>query len=389
MSDTTGKFEMIAKTFAGLEPVLAKELELINAEKITIGRRMVSFFGNEECMYKANIYLRTALRILKPIYQAKINTPEEYYTFFREIEWEKHMGFHHTFAIDSVINSKLFNNSLYAAQRAKDGIVDRFRDKYNQRPSVDIKHPMVLINVHLSDDRINVSLDSSGEPLSKRGYRTADGGAPLNEVLAAAMILYSNWDPTTPFVDPMTGSGTLAIEAAMIAREMPPGLLRMNYAFQNWPDYNKVLYKKIIDNIELKEFRPKIYANDISQEYIEIARQNAQRALVSSFIHFSEQPISEYRPKAKEGTIIINPPYGERMKPSEIGELYSEIGTALKMNYSGFKAWLITSNKDAFKKIGLRHSSKMQLFNGGLPCIYVSYDIFDGALKDFKKDTSN
>lgn len=376
------KFEMLAKTFAGLEEMLAEELETINAERITIGRRMVSFYGDEECMYKANIYLRTALRILKPIYKKVIKTPEEYYDFFRNIEWEKHMGFHHTFAIDSVINTTLFNNSLYAAQRAKDGIVDRFRDKYHKRPSVDVKNPMVLINVHMNEENITVSLDSSGEPLNKRGYRQVDGGAPLNEVLAAAMIKLSGWDPETPFIDPMTGSGTLAIEAAMMARHIPPGLLRKNYAFQNWPDYNKQIYRDIIDAVELNEIRPKIFANDISEEVVGMAKQNAQRALVSSFIRFSNLPMAEYSPRAKKGTVVINPPYGERLQPDEINELYSEIGTSLKFTFSGMKAWIITSNIDALKNIGLKPLSKKKLFNGGLPCVYAGYELFEGARKE-------
>ena len=381
----TEKFEMLAKTFAGLEDILAKELEEIGAEKISIGKRMVSFHGNTECMYKANFYLRTALRILKPLYKAEIKTPEEYYDFFRNIEWEKHMNFHHTFAIDSVINTTVFNNSLYAAQRAKDAIVDRFREKYHKRPSVDIKQPMVPINVHMAGENITVSLDSSGEPLSKRGYRLADGGAPLNQVLAAAMILYSGWDPNKPFIDPMTGSGTLAIEAAMIARNIPPGLLRKTYAFQNWLDYDRDLFNAMIDGVELNEIRPKIFANDISPEVIGIARQNAQKALVSSFIRFSEGPIEDYKPRAKEGTIVINPPYGERLKPDEIDALYNEIGSSLKFNFNGMKAWIITSNTDALKNIGLKYTDKMKLYNGGLLCTYASYELFEGSRIDFLK----
>lgn len=377
------KFEMIAKTFSGLEEVLSKELETINAEKIKIGRRMVTFYGDEECMYKANIYLRTALRVLKPIYKSTIKTPDDYYNFFRNIEWEKHMGFHHTFAIDSVINTTVFNNSLYAAQRAKDGIVDRFRDKYHKRPNVDTTNPMVLINVHMNDEQISVSLDSSGEPLNKRGYRLADGGAPLNEVLAAAMIKMSEWNPETPFIDPMTGSGTLAIEAAMIARNIPPGLLRKSYAFQNWPGYNRELYRSIIDQVELNEIRPKIFANDINEDVVGMAKQNAQKALVSSFIRFSNLPMSEYKPKAKAGTIIINPPYGERLQPEEIDKLYTEIGDTLKFNYTGMKAWVITSNKEALKRISLKSSKRIELYNGGLACTYASFDLFDGARKDY------
>ncbi|QQS51632.1 MAG: RNA methyltransferase [Bacteroidota bacterium] len=378
-------FDMLAKTFAGLEPALAQELKQIGASDIIIGRRMVSFKGNTECMYKANVYLRTALRVLKPIYKGIIKTPEDYYNFFHTLEWEKYMGLHHTFAIDAVINTKVFNNSLYAAQRAKDGIADRFKDKYNKRPNVDVQQPEILINVHYSGEELSIALDSSGEPLNKRGYRVGEGEAPLNPVLAAAMIIYSKWDPSTTFIDPMTGSGTLAIEAAMIARGIPPGLIRKTYSFQNWPDYNRQLFQQIIDNIELSELRPQIFASDILPEMIEIARKNAQKALVSSYIRFSTQSFDEYKTKAKAGTLIMNPPYGERLKPEEINQLYSSIGTSLKREFQGYTAWIISSNLDAMKNIGLKPVAKYQLYNGGLQCNYAGFELFDGSLKEFKE----
>ncbi len=377
--------ELIAKTFAGLEEVLAKELEEIGAENVEPGRRMVKFSGDTLCMYKANVYLRTALRILMPIHQRSIKTMDDYYQLFRDIEWEKYMNLHHSFAVDAVVNSKLFNNSLFAAQRAKDAIVDRFREKYHKRPTVDTKTPKILINVHVSGEAVNVSLDSSGEPLNKRGYRQADGGAPLNEVLAAAMIKLSGWDPKEPFVDPMTGSGTLAIEAALIARNIPPGLLRKNYAFQNWLGYEKELFHKIIDEIEISEIRPKIFANDILQDVIDIAQNNARKALVSSFIKFSCEDIYDYTPRTKSPVVLINPPYGERLKPDEIEELYSDIGTSLKNNFTGGKAWIITSNKDAFKRIGLRYNTRKELFNGGLQCWFAGFELFEGSYKEFKQ----
>ena len=388
MIESSGKFEMIAKTFAGLESALEKELHGLGAEDIVPGRRMVRFKGDTTCLYKTNIYLRTALRILKPIHKGQVKTMDDYYAFFRNIEWEKYMNLHHSFAIDAVVTSKLFNNSLFAAQRAKDAIVDRFREKYHKRPLVDTKTPKVLINVHMAGESITVSLDSSGEPLNKRGYRLADGGAPLNEVLAAAMIKYSGWNPETPFVDPMTGSGTLAIEAALIARNIPPGMLRKNFAFQNWHDYNKTIYQNIIDEIEISEIRPKIFANDISEEVIDIAKRNARKALVSSFIKFSNKDFIEFTPKVEGSTLLINPPYGERLKPEEINEMYSTLGTSLKNNYSGGKAWIITSNKEAFKNIGLRYSSRMELYNGGLLCWFAGFELFQGKLKEFKKEKS-
>lgn len=380
------QFDLIAKTFFGLEEVLAREIEEIGGKNIDIGRRMVKYTGDQKILYKSNIYLRTALRILKNVSSFTIKDQDDYYNILLDFEWENYLGLHHSFAIDAVINSTIFNNSLYAAQRAKDALVDRFRKKYHKRPLVDTNSPDVLINLHLSESTLNISMDSSGVSLHRRGYRDAEGPAPLNQVLAAGMIYLSGWQPGEPFVDPMTGTGTLAIEAAMIARNMPPGLVRKEFCFQNWPDYNKKLYRQLMEEIELNDTKPKIFANDISAQAIETARFNAQKANISSFIRFSNKSFKIYEPKAEEGTVIINPPYGERMKPDKLFSLYQEIGDVLKLYYPGFKAWIISSNQEAMKKIGLRTKSKYKLFNGSLECTYAGYELFQGTMKDFKTE---
>ncbi len=380
------QFNLIAKTFFGLEEVLAREIEKIGGKNIEVGRRMVKYSGDKKILYKSNIYLRTALRVLKNITSFSIKDQNDYYNFLLDFDWENYLGLHHSFAIDTVVSSPIFNNSLYAAQRAKDALVDSFRKKYHKRPLVDTNSPDVLINIHISENTVNIAMDSSGVSLHRRGYREAEGPAPLNQVLAAGMIYLSEWEPDTPFVDPMTGSGTLAIEAAMIARNIPPGLVRKEFCFQNWPDYDRKLYRQIMEEIELNDIKPKIFANDISEKSIEIARFNAQKANISSFIKFTNQSFKVFAPKSDSGTVIINPPYGERMKPDKLFSLYQEMGDILKQFYSGYHAWIISSNIDAMKKIGLRPKTKIKLFNGRLECLYSGYELFQGTIKDFKKE---
>lgn len=380
------QFNLIAKTFFGLEEVLAGEIEKIGGENIEVGRRMVKYTGNMSVLYKSNIHLRTALRVLKNVTSFQIKNQEDYYTFLLDFEWENFLGLHHSFAIDAVVNSTIFNNSLFAAQRAKDALVDRFRKKYHKRPLVNTSLPDVLINIHISENMVNIAMDSSGISLHRRGYREAEGPAPLNQVLAAGMIYLSGWNPESPFVDPMTGGGTLAIEAAMIARNIPPGMVRKEFCFQNWPDYDKNLYRQLMDEIELNDIKPKVFANDISDQAIETARYNAQKANISSFIRFTNKSFKIFEPKSDHGTVIINPPYGERLKSDKLFSLYQEMGDILKLYYSGYQAWIISSNKEALKRIGLRPKTKIKLFNGSLECTYSGYELFQGTMKNFKTD---
>lgn len=378
------KFELIAKTFSGLESLLADEIIKLGGEDVVAGRRMVKFMGNQATLYKANIHLRTSLRVLKTIKTFTIQNQDDYYNRLREMAWEDYLGLHHSFAIDSVVFSEIFKNSLFTAQRAKDAIVDRFRTKYAKRPLVDTENPDVLINIHIAEKQVTVALDSSGMSLHRRGYRTAEGTAPINQVLAAALIKLSGWDSNTPFIDPMTGSGTLAIEAALIARNIPPGLIRKDFCFQNWPDYNKVLYKQLIEEVELNDTKPQIFANDISTEVLDIARLNASKANISSFIRFTNKPFNEIKPVAGPGTVIINPPYGERMKETEINNLYSEIGSNLKDKFNGYTAWIISSNNEAMKHVGLKPVKKFKVLNGSLECTYSGFELFSGSYNEYK-----
>lgn len=378
------EYSLIAKTLFGLEEILAGEVEKIGGKNVQIGRRMVKYTGNKEILYKSNIYLRTALRVLKNIYTFTIENQDDYYDFLRKVEWGKFLGLHHTFAIDAVVNSPVFNNSLFASQRAKDALVDSFRAKYHKRPLVDVANPDVLISIHISENQVNLALDSSGISLHQRGYRVVEGPAPLNQVLAAALIYMSGWDIKTPFIDPMTGSGTLAIEAAMMARNMPPGMIRKEFCFQNWPDYDRKLYRQIMENIELNDFKPQVIANDIDEDMLSKARLNASKANVSSFIRFNHKAFEIYKPRVKNGTVLMNPPYGERLEKDEIEEFYEDIGDTLKERFTGFKAWIISSNEDAMKHIGLRTSNKIKVFNGSLECQFLGYDIFEGSIKEYK-----
>ncbi|MBN2487310.1 MAG: RNA methyltransferase [Bacteroidales bacterium] len=378
------QFDLVAKTFYGFEQLLADEIKLLGGTDVEPGRRMVKFKGGLAVLYKANIYLRTSLRILKNLHSFTITSQDDYYNGLRNIEWENYLGLHHSFAIDSVVFSEIFKNSLFAAQRAKDAIVDRFRTKYAKRPLVDTENPDVLINVHISDNIVTISLDSSGASLHRRGYRTAEGAAPINQVLAAALIKLSGWDYNTPLYDPMTGSGTIAIEAALMARNIPPGLIRKDFCFQNWPDYNKTLYRQLLEEVQLADTKPQIYANDISADVLEIARQNASKANISSFIRFTNKPFGEIKPVSGPGTVIINPPYGERMKEKEINALYSDIGSTLKNKFGGFNAWIISSNANAMKEIGLKPFKKFKVLNGSLECTYSGFELFAGNYKEFK-----
>lgn len=379
------KLEMLAKTFRGLEDILAEEIEHIGGEEIEKGNRYVKFVGDLKLLYKANVYLRTALRILVPIEKTEINSQDDYYNFFRNINWENYLGLHHTFAIDSVIASDIFKNSLFASQRGKDAIVDYFRQKYHKRPSVHKSNPDILINVHLADKELTISLDSSGDSLHKRGYRREGVPAPINEVLAAAIVKLAVKDFKQPIIDPMCGSGTLAIEAAMMGRGMPPGMIRRSYCFQNWANYQPRLMREVYDEIEITDTRIKIFANDISEEAIEHARSNAMRANVNSFIRFSNKDFDEYKAKVKEGVVLINPPYGERLEIEDVEAFYASIGNRLKNHYVGYNAWIISSNVKGMKKIGLKPDRKIKLFNGSLECTLNQYVLFEGGLKGYKE----
>lgn len=381
----TDKFEIIAKTLQGVEEILAEEISEIGGEEINIGRRMVSFKGNQELLYKANFWCRTALKILKPIYKFEARDTDELYEKATSYEWEKILTPKSTFAIDSVVYSDDFRHSKFAAYRVKDAIADRFNNKYGARPSVSLTNADILINLHISGHECTISLDSSGESLHKRGYRTVQTEAPINEVLAAAMLKMAGWDGNSNLLDPMCGSGTILIEAALIATNTPPGIYRRGYAFERWNDFDADLLNTIYnDEQNEKEFNYKIYGNDISPKAIEIARSNIKNARLEKYIETEVLSIKEQTESHAPCLIITNPPYGERLAPRDLADIYKELGSKLKHLYTGGEAWIISSSQEGFNNIGLKPSERHHLMNGQLECEYRKYELFGGKYKDAK-----
>ena len=400
---------------AGLENVLVNELNDLGATDIAILPRAVSFKGDKQLMYKANLWCRTALRILKPITIFEAANDQELYDNINEIEWEKYLGINDTLAIDTVIakesresrdqeediqdeqrttnnEQRAFTNSLYLSQKAKDAVVDRFYKLYNQRPSVDLINPTLRINLHINNGKCTVSFDSSGISLHKRGYRQMTGLAPINEVLAAGLILLSEWKRDCSFIDPMCGSGTFLIEAALLANNIPPAFYRKEFGFMKWKDYEPELWNQLLDNSlkEQIEFEHEIIGFDISDVAIENANENIKFAKLHKDISVHCSDFAEFDPQrlrdsgqltSKGGIIIMNPPYGERMREENIIELYKSIGDTFKQKCLGFTAWVISSDLQAIKFIGLKPSKKIKLYNGPLECRYVKFDIYEGSKK--------
>ena len=385
-----GHFKMVAKTLYGLEDVLAKELNAIGAENVETGRRMVSFSGDKAMLYKANFACRTALRVLMPVSEFKAGDADAVYQEVKRIEWDKYLSPEKTFSVDSVVYSDSFNHSKFVAYRTKDAIADYFNDKYEKRPSVRVNNPDVYINIHISHNDCTISLDSSGESLHKRGYRVSQVEAPLNEVLAAGMILKTGWCGESDFIDPMCGSGTLLIEAAMIALNIPPGIFQNEYAFEHWPDFDGDLFDEVCnDEYEERKFEFKCFGSDISPVAIEKAKKNVQNASLAKYIELKTMPFQQYTEAPLPGIIVMNPPYGERISTNDIVELYSMIGERLKHVFAGYNAWILSYRDECFDQIGLRPKHRMKLMNGDLECEYRCYELFDGKNKDYKREQKN
>ena len=384
---------MLAKTFKGLEEVLAQELIELGANDVLIERRAVSFKGDKALLYRANFCLRTALRILVPIRSEKIKAkgrkPEDQiYDIVKSIDWSRYMTVDSTFVIDTTLYSELFHNSLFVTYRIKDAIVDYWSEKAGKRPNVNTENPDLRINVHIGNDQLTVSLDSSGESLHKRGYRVATTEAPISEVLAAGMLLLAGWKGQSDFYDPMCGSGTLPIEAALIARNIAPGVFRQSYAFEKWPDFDADLWSDIYnDDSRERDFSHKIYGSDASFYAIQQAAKNIKSAGVAKDVELRQVRMEELKPSAislqPSALVMLNPPYGERLASNkDMEELYSKIGTALKHQFTGATAWIISSNAAAMKCIGLKPSKKYHLLNGELDCQFNRYDLFAGKRND-------
>lgn len=381
-SFTQQTFDMVATTQQFLEPVLVKELLNLGATNVEKHNRAVSFTGDLSVMYRANLCTRTALKILVPFTKFKARNERDLYEEIRHIEWEKYLDVDGTLAVHTSLSTDYFNHSQFVSQKTKDAIVDRYREKFGRRPSVDIANPHLSIAVHIVRDEVSISFDSSAESLHRRGYRTEQTLAPINEVTAAGMVLLTEWDGTGAFVDPMCGSGTILIEAALYAKNIAPGLFKKHFGFMHWKNYDRVLWQTLVDEAKakIKETDTIFLGSDKTFKAIEIARANATRAGLDEDIRLSNKRFEEVKaPQDIKGMVVINPPYGERLPIEEIGPFYKEMGDKLKQEFDGYTAWIISSNVGALKKVGLAASQRLTLFNGPLECKFYKFELYKGS----------
>lgn len=378
---------MQAKTFFGFESVLADELKSLGAADVVAKNRLVEFYGDQGFLYKANYSLSTALRILKPILSFSVKNEHQLYDKFRRFEWEDFLDIDQTFIIDATVHSDYFTHSHYAALKVKDALVDRFQDKFGRRPSVDKDNADIWFNLHISHDKVTLSLDSSGESLHKRGYKVNGGPAPINEVLAAGLLKLAGWNGNGNFLDPMCGSGTILTEAALIATNIPPQVHRKGFAFENWNDFDTDLFEKIKETrlTRIKEFHGKIVGYDISSSMLQLAEANIAHADLEDFIEVKYQDFFQSEKDMFPVLVLFNPPYNERLI-SDNEKLYQGIGDTLKAKYPNTFAWFITSDLSAKKYVGLRPSKKVKVFNGKLECDFLRYDIYEGSKKASKNE---
>ena len=384
------EFEMLAKTFKGLEQVLATELVQLGANNVQVERRAVSFTGDKRMLYTANMCLRTASRVLVPILSFKAQKADDIYEQVKALDWSQYMTVKTTFQIDATVYSDYFRHSQFVTYRVKDAIVDYWMERENQRPSVKLEGADLYLNVHIAGDRVTLSLDSSGESLHKRGYRVANTQAPINEALAAGMLLLAGWNGQSDFYDPMCGSGTLLIEAALIARNIAPGVYRQGFAFEKWADFDADLWDEVYnDDSRERDFKHKIYGSDAGFYAVQAATKNIQSASLQRDIEVKQIRVEELRladTNTEGALVMINPPYGERLSQDKnVLRLYQDMGTALKHQFSGATAWVISSNEEALKCIGLRPAKKIHLVNGDLECLFNKYELFKGDRKTWKK----
>lgn len=373
----------LAKTLAGLEEVLAHELAALGAQDITLLKRAVQFSGDQKLLYRANYELRTALRIFQPIANFRARNENELYRQVYDINWPSILQLQDTFAIDAVTNSDIFRHSKYAALKTKDAIADRFRNQTGRRPDVDPKNPIKRLNLHIYQEQCTISLDSSGDSLHKRGYRAEALEAPINEVLAAGIILLTGWQADRHFIDPMCGSGTLLLEAAMIARQAPPQMKRRTFGFMRWADFDAGLWMQVKREAKarIKPFEYLLWGADNDLRAIALTRSNAAEAGLEQYLSLQAAEFEQIQPPAPPGIVVMNPPYDERLQVDDVTQLYKSIGDKLKSSFSGYEAWIISANADAVKHIGLKASKKYTLFNGPLECKLLRFDMYEGSKK--------
>ena len=378
---------MIAKTFQGLETVLATELIDLGANNIQIGRRMVSFTGDKELLYRANFQLRTAIKILKPIKHFRATSADEVYSAVQEIDWTQYLTNETTFAVDSVVFSTEFRHSKFVAYKVKDAIVDQMREKTGERPNIRVTNPDLQLHIHIAEYDCTLSLDSSGESLHRRGYRHESVEAPLNEVLAAGIIMLTGWKGQCDLIDPMCGSGTIPIEAALIARGIAPGVYRKEYAFEKWSDFDQELFDRIYeDDSNEHPFEHHIYGYDINHNAVTIATTNVKAAGLSKEISIAQQDFADFTQPVEKSVIITNPPYGERISAPDLLGLYKMIGNKLKHEFTGNEAWVLSYREECFDQIGLKPSLRTPLFNGSLECELRKYQMFSGKFNEMRAE---
>ena len=379
------EFEMIAKTFQGLETVLATELIDLGANNIQIGRRMVSFTGDKELLYRANFQLRTAIKILKPIKHFRATSADEVYSAVQEIDWTEYLTYETTFAVDSVVFSTEFRHSKFVAYKVKDAIVDQMREKTGERPNISVTNPDLQLHIHIAEYDCTLSLDSSGESLHRRGYRQESVEAPLNEVLAAGIIMLTGWKGQCDLIDPMCGSGTIPIEAALIARGIAPGVYRKEYAVEKWSDFDQELFDRIYeDDSNEHPFEHHIYGYDINHNAVNIATNNVKAAGLSKEITIAQQDFANFTQPVEKSILITNPPYGERISAPDLLGLYKMIGNKLKHEFTGNEAWVLSYREECFDQIGLKPSLRTPLYNGSLECEVRKYQMFSGKFDDMR-----
>ena len=382
--------QLIAKTFQGLEPLLAQELTALGANDIQVGRRMVSFTGDKAMLYRANFCLRTAIRVLKPIKHFKARSADDVYNAVQSIDWSQYLTPQTTFAVDSVVFSQEFKHTKFVAYKVKDAIVDQFRERTGQRPNVSVSNPDIQLHIHIADFDATLALDSSGESLHRRGYRQEKVAAPLNEVLAAGIVMMTGWDGNSDFIDPFCGSGTIAIEAALIARGIAPGVFRKDYAFEKWPDFDAELFSSIFnDDSTEREFQHHIYCYDNDPKAVGIAQRNIKAAGLSKEISVELRDFKDFVKPEGKALMVTNPPYGERISTPDLLGLYHTIGQKLKREFSGNEAWVLSYRDECFEAIGLKPSLRTPLYNGSLECEVRKYQLFDGRYNDLRASGGN
>ena len=379
---------LVVKTLFGLEEICAQEIKELGGKDIEISKRAVAFYGNKHLMYQANYTLRTGLRVLQSIHAFRAYNEDELYEKIKAFRWSAYMNVDQTFAVDATVFSKNFTHSKYAALKVKDGIVDYFRKECKKRPSVDVENPDVRFNVHIADKEVIISFDSSGDTLNRRGYRMRNHRTPINEVLAAGMLKLANWDASIPLYDPMCGSGTILIEAAMLAKNIPAGMYREKFGFQTWTNFDEELWKQVKEEADAKITSPalKIYGSDIMALSIDIAKESIINAKLDKDIQLKRRSFERYAPDTPTGMMICNPPYGERIKKDDIDAFYKLIGNRLKLKWVNFVCWTISSNIMAYKHVGLHADEKIKLFNGPLECEFRKYSIYESEEEEEVED---